>query len=261
MRTLLLWLLLWLLFWLLALVLLPVLAVQARRTRRTALRLPEADGPRTDQCHPPGGPTGPPLHCLIIGESPVAGVGVQTQADGAGPALAKPLAALTGRSVRWQCHGRNGLRLAALLAQPLPDSVPAHEPGADLLLVMMGVNDTTGLTTLRHWRTQLHTLINTLQHLQPAARIAFAPVPPMHRFSALPQPLRAVIGLRARLLDHGLRQVSAARGCPVLDYGDLSDPALLAEDGYHPSAAGFSAMGERLARQAIEKLSDLSQSD
>lgn len=246
-----------LLFWALALALLPVLALQGRHTRRTALRLPEADGPQSGTQHPPGGAAGTPLQLLIIGESPVAGVGVATQADGAGPAMARPLAALSGRSVHWQCHGQNGLRLAALLDRPIPEPPPR----ADLVLVMMGVNDSTGLTRLGAWRHQLHRLLDVLAQQQPGARLAFAPVPPMHRFTALPQPLRAVIGLRARLLDRALRQVATRRGCPVLDYGDLSDPALLAQDGYHPSAAGFTAMGERLARQAIEKLPDLRQSE
>ncbi|WP_111657291.1 SGNH/GDSL hydrolase family protein [Isoalcanivorax indicus] len=255
-RTLLCWALVLALLPLLAL-LLPLLALQGRHTRRTALRLPEAEGPSCGQLHPPDGAVGPPLHLLIIGESPVAGVGVTHHTDGAGPGMARPLAALSGRSVHWQCHGHNGLRLAGLLARPLPDAPPR----ADLVLVMMGVNDTTGLTRLRRWRHQLHQLVDTLQQRQPGARIAFAPVPPMHRFTALPQPLRAVIGLRARQLDRVLRQVSARRHCPVLDYGDPSDPALLAEDGYHPSAAGFAAMGERLARQAIEKLPDLRQSE
>lgn len=259
--------------------LLPILLVQALHTRRTALRLPEAKGPQQGICPAPGPDPGAdiasarPLRCLIIGESPVAGVGVTHQAQGIGPALAAPLARLLKRPLHWQCHGRNGLRLRDLLAAPLPgdlpddlpDNLPANLP-PDLILVMMGVNDTTGLTGLRTWRRQLTALIRLLcarTGLPPQA-LAFAPVPPMHRFSALPQPLRAVVGLRAHQLNETLRHTCLAEGCLLQDYGDLTEPAFLAEDGYHPSARGFQAMGERLATQlfpAIEKLPDLSQSE
>lgn len=253
----------------LAALLLPVLLIQALRTRRTALRLPEAEGPQQAACPvPEAAPDTPPLRCLIIGESPVAGVGVTHQAQGIGPALAAPLAKHLRSPVHWQCHGRNGLRLRDLLSAPLPAS-PDHSP--DLILIMMGVNDTTGLTTLRTWQQQLNELIQRLcarTGLPPQA-LAFAPVPPMHRFSALPQPLRAVVGLRAHLLNQALRHTCQARGCLLPDYhlpghSDLTAPAFLAEDGYHPSASGFLAMGERLAAQlfpAIEKLPDLSQSE
>lgn len=251
--------------------LLPLLLAQALHTRRTALRLPEAEGPQQGIC-PASDPapgadiaSAPPFHCLIIGESPVAGVGVTHQAQGIGPALAAPLARLLRRPLHWQCHGRNGLRLRDLLAAPLPDDLP-DTPPPDLILVMMGVNDTTGLTGLRTWRRQLTALIRLLcarTGLPPQA-LAFAPVPPMHRFSALPQPLRAVVGLRAYLLNETLGRICLAEGCLLPDYGNLTEPAFLAEDGYHPSASGFQAMGERLATQlfpAIEKLPDLSQSE
>src|SRR5690606_37837156 len=180
-------------FWLLFALLAPWLFYQARRTRRDTPRLPEADGPQQDIC----GDGAPRLRVMIIGESPVAGVGVHRQRDGLGPAISTPLSHHTGRAVHWHCHGTNGLRLHELLAQPLPAD---HTP-PDILLVMMGVNDTTALTSLRRWRNDLHTLIRTLPaHTRPC----FTPVPPMSRFTALPQPLRHVIGLRARQLDRVL---------------------------------------------------------
>lgn len=232
-------------FWLLLLVLWPLLLWQARRTRRGTPRLPEAAGPQYDQCG-----EGPALRLLVIGESPVAGVGVEKQAHGLGPAIAAPLAQRIGGRVHWHCHGTNGLRLAGLLEQPLPARVPDdHAP--DIILIMMGVNDTTALTSLKRWRTELRQLIYTLA---PHATLCFSPVPPMRHFTALPQPLRYVIGTRAAQLDACLREICTETGTPYLSYGPLQHPSLLARDGYHPSAAGYRAMGDALARQMLEKI-------
>ena len=221
------------LYWLLILPLLPWLILQGQRTRNTALRLPEADGERHGQTG-----QGQPFILVIVGESPVAGVGVAHHRDALGPALAGPLADQLNRQVHWYCHGSNGIRIDQLLGDPL-HGLPER---ADAVLVMMGVNDTTGLTSLHHWQRQLGLLQQRL-HGRFAAPVRFCAVPPMHRFTALPQPLRMVIGLRARLFDRVL-----ANSCRRLDYGRIEGSDLLAEDGYHPSAAGFRLMGERLAK-------------
>lgn len=235
-------------FWLLLIMLWPLLLFQAWRTGRVTPRLPEATGPQHGHCG-----AGPPLHVLLIGESPVAGVGVKRQTQGLGPAIAKPLAQLTGCHVHWRCHGNNGLRLAGLLEKPLPAILDgSHAP--DIILVMIGVNDTTALTPLHRWRAKLHMLIETLA---PQARLCFAPVPPMRHFTALPQPLRYAIGTRAALLDRALHNLCAETGTPYLPYGRLQHPSLLARDGYHPSETGYRAMGDALARQMLEKIPTL----
>ena len=227
------------LYWLLLLPLLPWLILQGRRTRSTALRLPEAAGDR----HGESG-VGSPFTLIIIGESPVAGVGVPHHRDGLGPALAAPLATLIDRRVHWYCHGSNGIRIAALLNDPLQE-LPER---ADAVLVMMGVNDTTGLTPVHLWRQHLRRLHQRL-YGRFAAPVFFSAVPPMHHFTALPQPLRAIIGLRARLLDRVL-----ASEFQRLDYGRVEGHGLLAEDGFHPSADGFRLMGERLAKALVHDL-------
>ncbi len=72
--------LLHLLWWMLALILLPLLLPQALHTRRHALRLPPAGGA---QCGEVG--IGESLHLLVLGESTVAGVGVEAQSEGLWP--------------------------------------------------------------------------------------------------------------------------------------------------------------------------------
>lgn len=80
------------------------------------------------------------------------------------------------------------------------------------------------------------------------APVLLASVPPVHAFPALPQPLRAVLGARARLLDDAQARLPA-RLPAVAHVPTWVDPAphLFCRDGFHPSEAGYAAMGERLA--------------
>ncbi len=228
-------------FWLHFGALLPVAGPQALHTRRTALRLPEASGPQSGEF--PG--TGEPWRLVVIGESTVAGVGVRQQDAGLAASVARALAQRTGRAVAWRAHGRNGARIADVRRDLVPDDL--HR--ADLVLIGIGVNDTTGLSSRRHWREQVRHLVADIRR-QTAAPVRFLALPPMHHFTALPQPLRGVIGHRAGLLDRTLRD--SLRGlpdCAVIDYVADMHPRYLAEDGYHPSAAGYAAIGEAVAAQ------------
>ncbi|HEX5361857.1 MAG TPA: SGNH/GDSL hydrolase family protein [Fluviicoccus sp.] len=227
-------------FWLHFGALMPVAVPQALHTRRTALRLPEAEGPQQGTF----AGEGEPWRLVVIGESTVAGVGVKQQADGLAAAVARAFAARTGRPVHWRAHGRNGARIRDVRRDLLPDDL--HH--ADLVLVSIGVNDTTGFSSPRQWREQLRHLVADIRR-QTQAPITFLALPPMHHFTALPQPLRGVIGHRAVLMDHHLRRALAGLpGCRVLDYGLEMHPRYLAADGYHPSAEGYAVMGETVAR-------------
>ncbi len=226
-------------FWLHFGALMPVAVPQALHTKRTALRLPEAAGPR----HGIFDGEGEPWRLVVIGESTVAGVGVAQQAEGLAAGVAKAFAGQTGRPAHWRAHGRNGARIRDVRRDLLPDDLQQ----ADMVLIGIGVNDTTGFSSQRHWREQLRHLVADIRR-QTQAPIGFLALPPMHHFTALPQPLRSVIGHRAGLMDHNLRRALAGLpGCRVLDYASDMHPRYLAADGYHPSADGYAAIGEAVA--------------
>lgn len=97
-------------------------------------------------------------------------------------------------------HGINGIRLQALL-----DHLKTIQLApADAILLSMGVNDTTGLTPRRRYRQQLLAL-----GAQLPGPLFLLSVPPMHRFTALPTPLRQLLGWRARQLDAVQRKLAA----------------------------------------------------
>lgn len=235
---------------LIALPLLPFLLAQGRRTRRVTPRLPEAGGAT---CGLAGFESRQaPLKLLSFGESPVAGVGVDTHEQAITGQLACILAERLRRPVSWQACGQNG----ATARQALHGLLPAVRPEpVDLALVAFGVNDTTAFRQVRHWRADMSALLDGLQARCRPRLILLSGVPPVGRFPALPQPLRAVMGMKAAALDRALASLAQTRAgtlyVPLLL--DTRDSALMAHDGYHPSAAGCTAWAALLAGACCAK--------
>jgi lysophospholipase L1-like esterase len=231
-------------FWLLFTGLFPVIVAQGIHTKRTTVRLPEAAG---EQFGHSSLSNQNALNLVVIGESTVAGVGVSHQEQGLAAQVARALEQQLAKPVQWFAYGKNGARLADVCLTLLPQ----HLHQADIILVSIGVNDTTRLSSLKHWQRHITALVTKIrQHSN--APIRFLTLPPMHQFTALPSPLRQVIGFRARALDLALRQtISQLLDCAVIDYQTPMKAHFLAEDGYHPSEAGYVVIGQDVAKSLV----------
>jgi lysophospholipase L1-like esterase len=219
---------------------------QGRRVRRLAVRLPEAAGPREGESH--ADQPGPRL--LIVGDSSAAGVGVAEQSQAL---LGRLVAALTAEGVaprRWRLIARTGATAAdlpALVDRELSQA-SGYQHRFDLAIVVVGVNDVTGATPIPRWLADLDRIHDRLGH-QGVRATLYSGLPPMERFTALPQPLRTWLGLQARRYDRALGQwVETRRDALHLVLPRLDDPSLLAPDGFHPGAAGCHVWAQALAR-------------
>ena len=230
------------LWWGLTLALAPIVLPQALWTRRTALRLPEATGAQDGVAGAEF--SGQPLRLLLIGESTVAGVGVEVQTDALAGQLAQALAERQQRPVAWRACGENGITAGEACERLLP--LALSQP-ADLVLLVFGVNDTTHLSSLTRWVAALRSLSRALA--AQGAQVAFTGVPPIQHFTALPWLLRRLLGLRAALLDDALLRASREERADYLKLGLLVTPDYLARDGYHPSALGYRVWAEGLAER------------
>ena len=229
----------------------PVLFVQGRHVRRVTPRLPQAAGPQEGTIG-----TGPdPLRLVVVGESTAMGVGVPEHAAGLAGHTARALSGAMGRPVRWRVLGRSGATARALLKEFIEPAPPLE---ADVVVVILGVNDTLGFSSPARWIRSLDALLGSLRRRSVAAPVILAAVPPMQHFPAFPSPLRHVLGLRASVLDRAaIRWARDRRAVAHVPYPSAERreiPEIFCSDGFHPSAMGYERWSGALAAAAATLL-------
>jgi len=224
----------------LKLVLAPLLVAQALRTRKRAPVLPEPVGPRQGRL----GQGANALRLLIAGDSSAAGVGVAHQDQALAGHLSRALHHHTARPVHWALHARSGLTTQQVFALLRSHALAP----VDVAVVLSGVNDVIDLVPTRRAVQQRAELADWLLAEGRAAHVVFAPLPPVHRFPLLPEPLRRVMGDDARRHDDALARWAATRRdvSHIHIAFDLS-PAAMAVDGFHPGEPVYRTCGEALA--------------
>lgn len=218
----------------------PFLVPQALYVRKTAPRFPPAGGP-------PAGESGDgeERRLLAIGDSIVAGVGASELSKALVGQTAVALAESLDCRVSWQALGVSGYNSTKILDRLVP-RLP--DTAADYIVLSVGVNDITSLTTLPKWRRNLSLLLAQLHAHSPRATIAVAGMPPLHTFPLIPQPLRAVFGLRGRSFEDSTKQVVIGRqGVVHVPLEFDPHPGRFADDGYHPSEDSYVEFGRHMA--------------
>jgi lysophospholipase L1-like esterase len=231
----------------LKLMLSPVLFAQAMSTRRRAVALPEAAGPREGQVG--SGPRA--IRVLIAGDSSAAGVGVANQDHAFAGHFTRTLHRRSGRAVRWRLRAKSGLTTKEVHELLMADPPPV----ADIAIVLTGVNDVIDLIApqkaLQHRAALAEWLISTGR----VRYVIFSPLPPINQFPLLPQPLRHVMADDARRHDKAIAEW--ANGRHNVFHAPLSlqlAPGAMARDGFHPGEPVYRTCGEALARFVNEKI-------
>ena len=126
-------------------------------------------------------------------------------------------------------------------------------------MVVTGVNDVTGQVPSQRAAAQRETLANWLRNSAGVQQVVFAPLPPIHHFPGLPQPLRWVAGADAQRHNAAMARWARTRGdVSVVDMTLPFDPALMADDGFHPGRGAYrycaDAIAGHVARQVRPQL-------
>jgi lysophospholipase L1-like esterase len=223
--------------------LLPIVAVQGIRVRRTTEAMPPAAGPRTGRV---GDPAGEPLRVGVVGESTAAGCGVDRHDQGFAGALARDLSARTGRPVEWHVVGQDGATARRIRYRLLPQL----GDGMDVAVLLAGVNDVLTRRAPSQWAEDLEAIVRDL--VTRADRVVVAGLPPFGAFPAMPATLRRYLAERAAALDEVSRQVCARQqrarwvgAATLLPAG----PGFFAADNFHPSAIGYRYWARMVATQ------------
>jgi lysophospholipase L1-like esterase len=209
-------------------ILLPFLLPQGLWVRLRAPRFAPATGPRAGSAG-----AGETVHLLAIGDSIVEGVGVKLLEDAMPGRLASALASALGKRVEWVALGVSGMDAGGVRHTLIP-KLPRHR--FDFVFVSVGVNDVTRLRTTRHWRRELTALVGELRAASPDALIVVSGLPPLHGFPLLPQPLRWLLGMRARTFDSiAAEELNVSGRALFVPNRFEPEPGAFALDGYHPS--------------------------
>jgi len=234
-----------LLFW----GLLPLVLPQALWVRTRAPCFPAAAGPARGSHG-----SGRPCRLLAIGDSIVAGVGVPTLGDALAGRVAAALATRLPRRVDWEARGQVGATSRRVLEQLVP-ALPLQP--YDVIVVSVGVNDVTSLERSNRWAESLGELLDALREHSPDAAIGLSGLPPLAGFPLLPQPLRALFGMRARSFDEIARRQAAAReGVAWVPLRFEPLPEKFSADGYHPAPQSYAELGAVVADALLPLLSD-----
>jgi lysophospholipase L1-like esterase len=213
-------------------------------------RLPEADGARAGRAATDAAP-----RLLVVGDSSAAGVGVATQDRALIGQLLRALDARGHAAWHWRLLARSGVTSEQALALIDDDAVV---DGADVAIIVTGVNDVVDQVPSLHAVRARERLVNLLRNRVGVQHVVVCPLPPIHQFPALPQPLRWMAGADAQRHNRALRHWVRARAATV---GDVSSVRLdhvqltresMASDGFHPGEPVYREVALALADHIVD---------
>ena len=195
--------------------------------------LPDWESPRRDQ---PLDLTG--AQVVWLGDSTAVGYGASSRTAG----LPHRLDGLMNQDGRSLVLAEGGARVHDVVIRQLPQ-LADHAPA--VAFISVGANDTMHLTSKSSFRRDYQAILG---QLPASTSVVLLGVPDMGALPRIPQPLRALAGLRCKSLDRIVRALAAAQPGvrQHVDVGSLVGPSVrrdprryLAADGYHPNDDGY----------------------
>jgi lysophospholipase L1-like esterase len=237
---------------LLALPALPLMYIQGKRIRASVPKLPHAKGPSGRS----GSGGGAAFRLITLGESTIAGIGVETHTKGFSGTLAKALSNQLGKAVDWKVYAKSGYT-AALVTEKLIPKIKEEE--IDLIVIGLGGNDAFHLNAPWRWRRDIRSLIVALRERFPQTTVVFTNMPPIRSFPAFTPLIQRVVGNHVELLGQSLERV--VQPLPNIFYYDrvitLEDwrhrlgvtapPSDFFSDGVHPSELTYQVWARDVA--------------
>lgn len=255
----------------------PFYLYQAKKLKRTALRLPEPNGnrqgvtlllpkqndtPKQSHTISQSLPL-PKLTLMILGDSAAAGVGVKQQTEAL---LGQTIYQLSSHSatlapkfsqIDWFLYAKTGHTSSDTLHQLYTLNTP-HT--TDIMIFSLGVNDVTKGTSLKQWQTNLNEIIAISQRKFNCQHILFSCVPPMELMPSIPKPLNDFLGRKAKMLDTILQQVCQNHKNThhiAFQLPDKNINQYFAQDGFHPSALTYQIWSQHIYRILNQTLNAL----
>jgi lysophospholipase L1-like esterase len=186
------------------------------------------------------------VRLLLVGDSAAAGVGAASLDEALSGRLVDQL--VPRFRVSWMLVARIGATTAGT-ARHLARR-PAKECGVfDVAVLSVGGNDVMRRRPLDQWLEDVSEVASLLRMRFAVRYILFSGLPPMHAFTALPQPLRWYLGATARKFDRALAGWGKAQpDCEHVPLELIRSADRLATDGLHPGPQLYHEWSVELAR-------------
>jgi lysophospholipase L1-like esterase len=181
--------------------LLPILYFQGKNIRKNLPQLPEATGIEGLTATVKGSE---PIKLLVLGESTVAGVGVETHEKGFAGTLAKELSCSFNKTIDWKVYARSGYT-AKRVQHKIVSKIT--EQRFHIIVIGLGGNDAFTLNSPKKWAQDIQNLINELRIRFGSVPIYFTNMPPIKEFPAFTKTIKFVVGNLVELLGEQLQLV------------------------------------------------------
>ncbi|MEO5896657.1 MAG: SGNH/GDSL hydrolase family protein [Vicinamibacterales bacterium] len=192
------------------------------------------------------GESGAQTTYVVLGDSTAAGVGAPYD-QGIAVLTAKHL----GKSRRVTMHNFavSGARIRDVLDQQL-SAAEALRP--NIVLMAVGANDVTHLTSIPSMRQRFREIIRRLRAANPASQIVITGAPDMGSPPRIPWLLRGIASLRAKLVNRMFRSEAERLNVVLAPIAERTGPlfrrdrTLFDADRFHPNARGYATWVEVL---------------
>lgn len=194
------------------------------------------------------------LRIVWLGDSLAAGVG----ADDADGALPRQVARNLTFPVSLRVLARSGAKVSDVVRDQLPhlECLTASE-APDLIVVSVGANDVGHLTRAADFVADYDRILAACA----PTPVAVLGVPNMADARILAEPLRSIVGLRARLVDRHIRRcVARSEDVDYIDIAKRSEDAVLqvadylCADRYHPNEHGYRLWASTISARLHDRL-------
>lgn len=231
----------------------PIALTEGLVAQHTVKLAPEPEGAREGTIRPPkaGAAEGTrPITLVTVGDSLTVGCGVERQADGFVPDMARTIARITGRPVNWRTYGKLGATMRRARFRLLPQ-VKGHP---DLLVLCAGSNDVMAQRSEQEWRADLGAAIDEAKAL--SRHVVVISSGQVYRSPALGRTLkRAILDMTDRQTAVS-KEICARKQVTFVDMTHhdtgLTDEEFWAYDRFHPSKRCY----ELLADGVVESMGE-----
>jgi len=145
---------------------LPLLYFQGKNIRKKVPKLSEAREPQGFV----NNNFNETINIISIGESTIAGVGVDFHKNGFTGALSETLSTILKRNIQWKVYAKSGYTVKQVCSKIIPK---IKESSYDMIVIGMGGNDAFTLNSPKKWISDINHLVNLLQKKYPKTPIFF----------------------------------------------------------------------------------------